>query len=114
MLVLTILHCCNHYIGHWSTSLTVAGRNGAVVCGGWCKPLQCEGTCLCVLHGNSAFPITLRDTGYGVASDYPIAQGWGRRGPREGHISCTNAYCETLGGTIRSWERETEVMDNYV
>jgi len=36
--MLTIIHCCNHYIGHWSISLTVAGRNGAVVCGGWGKP----------------------------------------------------------------------------
>ena len=46
----TIIQICNHYVGQWSTSLTVAGRNGTVVCGGWCKPLQCEGTCLCIVQ----------------------------------------------------------------
>ena len=61
--MLTVIHCCNRCVGHWPTSFTVAGRNGAVVFRGWCKPLQCEGTCLCVVHGNSAFPTTLRDTG---------------------------------------------------
>jgi len=112
----TIIQGCNHYVGHWSTSLAVAGRNGAVVCGGWCKTPQCEGTCLCIVHRDRAFPTTVRNAGQGVASDYPITQGWERRGPREGHIlrtSTGNDY-ETLGRTIGSWEREMEVKKTHV
>ena len=71
-MTLTIIQCCNHHIRNWPTSLTVTGRDGAVVGGDWCEPSQCEGACCCVLHGNGPPPTSLRDAGEIVASDHPI------------------------------------------
>ena len=88
---------------NWSRSLTVAGRDRAIVGGSWCEPFQCEGTCCCILHGNAVPPTSLRDTGEEVASDHPITQGRSRRGPRECNISCsTLGDCELFWGTSRS------------
>ena len=90
----------------WSTSLTVTGRDRAVVGGGWCEPSQCEGACCCVLHGNTVPPTSLRDTGERVASDHPITFSGGKRGPRESHVPCfTLGDCEALWWASRSWGR---------
>ena len=100
---LTIIQCHNHSKCRWSTSLTVTGRDGAIVGGGWCQPFQCEGACCCVLHGSTAPPISLRDTGEEVASDHTIALSRSRRGPRECNISRASfCICELLRGTTRS------------
>ena len=80
-MMLTVIWCRNDHVCGWPTSLTVTGKDGAIVGGGWCKPHHCEGTRCCVLHGN-AVSITGRDTGEEVANDHSMLHGGSRRGPR--------------------------------
>ena len=93
------------YIYSWPTSLIVSSRDGAVVGGGWCEPSQCKGACCCVLHGNTAPPTNLRDTGERVTSDHPIAKGGSRRRPIKCYVlRAMLSDCETPWWTSRGWE----------
>ena len=94
-------------ICRWSTSLTVTGKDGAVVGGGWCEPSQCEGACCCVRHGNGvpSMCTSLRDAVERIASDHPITFSGGRRRPRECQIPSSRSDCETLWWTSRGWGR---------
>ena len=85
----------------WSTSLTVASRDRAVVGGEWCELSQCEGACYCVLHGNTVPPATLRNTGEEVASDHSIASAGNRRGPKKCHVPYSGSDTEVLRWTSR-------------
>jgi len=90
---LTILQSVCHHGCHWSISLTVDSKDGAVVGGGRCEPLQCEVACLCVLHENAPHT-SLRGTGEGVSSDHPIALCGIRRIPRTCHVPCSRSEYE--------------------
>ena len=94
-MMLTIIWCCNNHVCSRPTSLTVTGKDRAVVGGGWYKSSQCEGACCSVLHGNTV-PTIGRDTGEEVASDHSMLEVGSRRGPRECHVPCSGSDCETL------------------
>ena len=104
---LTILICRYGPGCHWSIPLTVAGKDGAAVCGERCEPSQCEGAILCVLHGDVPLS-SQRSTGKGVASDHPIALCSIRGGPRECHAPCSRNDHKIQWWTSWSWGREVE------
>ena len=95
-------HGCNQ-----SISLTVDGKDGAVVCGERCEPSQRESAILCVLHGDVP-PSSQRSTGEGVASDHPIAICSIRWGPRECHAPCSRSDYEIQWRSSWGWGREVE------
>ena len=95
-------HGCNQ-----SISLTVDGKDGAVVCGERCEPSQRESAILCVLHGDVP-PSSQRSTGKIVASDHPIALCNIRGGPRECHAPCSRSDHEIQWWTSWSWGKEVE------